>query len=419
MSSKNYKKIKLSDVVSISSSKRIFHADYVNKGVPFYRSKEIIEKSTGNSVSQKLYITKEKFNEIKEKFGAPVQGDLLLTSVGTLGIPYVVKDEEFYFKDGNLTWFKDFTGLDVQYLYYFFCSETGKERLNEITIGSTQSALTIAGLKSIEINLPPYKEQKSIAAILSSLDDKIELLREQNKTLESIAQTIFKEWFVDFNFPNGNGKPYKDNGGEMVESEFGTTPKEWNINALGEYLEICGGSTPSTKNPEFWDGEYNWTSPKDLSGTSNIYLADTSKTITKEGLSKISSGLLDPGTLLLSSRAPIGYLAITTIPVAINQGYIAILSDSKLPISFMFLWLKVYMEKVISSANGSTFLEISKSSFRTIRTPIPDQKTLDKFTEVIGPIMQKIAANEKQNTTLSKIRDEFLPKLINGVIKID
>ena len=181
----------LGEVATISSSKRIFHSDYVNSGIPFYRSKEVIEKQKGNNISTELFITKEKFNEIKSKFGAPEKDDLLLTSVGTLGVPYLVKiNEIFYFKDGNLTWFRKYNGLAPNYIYHFFLSSIGKERLNEITIGSTQSALTISGLKNININLPPLDEQKSIADILSSFDDKIELLREQNKTLETLSQTL-------------------------------------------------------------------------------------------------------------------------------------------------------------------------------------------------------------------------------------
>ncbi|MBN4063761.1 restriction endonuclease subunit S, partial [Cardiobacterium sp. AH-315-I02] len=161
--------------------------------------------------------------------------------------PYLVKENEvFYFKDGNLTWFRKYKNLEPLFLYYFFLSSVGKERLNEITIGSTQSALTIAGLKTIQINLPPLTEQKTIAKILSSFDEKIELLREENKTLETIAQTFFKEWFVNFNYPGATG--------EMVDSELGEIPKGWRSGKLVDVTSIKGGTTPSTKNSNYWGG---------------------------------------------------------------------------------------------------------------------------------------------------------------------
>ena len=189
----------LCELVDISSSKRIFYNEYVSVGIPFYRSKEIIEKHNGKTISTELQISIEKYNDIKEKFGVPVEGDLLLTSVGTLGIPYIVqKDENFYFKDGNLTWFRNFNNsLLNKFLYYWIISPIGKSEIDMVSIGSTQPALTIMGLKGIIINIPPLAEQRAIASVLSSLDDKIDLLHRENKTLEAMAETLFRQWFVE------------------------------------------------------------------------------------------------------------------------------------------------------------------------------------------------------------------------------
>ena len=395
-----WKQVTLEDLVTISSSKRIFHSDYVKKGIPFYRSKEIIEKQKGNKVSQDLFITKKRFKEIDSKFGSPKKGNLLLTSVGTLGTPYLVKENEvFYFKDGNLTWFKDYKNLHPKFIYYFFLSSIGNEKLNEITIGSTQKALTIAGLKKIRIDLPSLPEQKAIAATLSSFDGKIELLREQNKTLEKIAQTIFNEWF----------------GKYQVGDKL---PKGWRVGKLKDVVKICGGGTPSTKNPKYWNENIYWTSPNDLSSHSSIFLFDTEKKISKAGLDKISSRLLPKNTLLLSSRAPIGYLAITSIETAINQGYIALYPCQYLSNYFMFLWLKKNMNIVKNSANGSTFLEISKRSFNKINLVIPEKNALNKLDKTLKPHFEKMKNNSEQIQTLSKTRDALLPKLMSGEIRI-
>jgi type I restriction enzyme S subunit len=148
---------RLGDVVEITSSKRIFAKEYVTHGIPFYRGKEIIEKHRNNEVSTEIFITHERFDEIKSKYGAPDSGDLLLTSVGTLGIPYVVKDgEKFYFKDGNLTWFQSWKGLNNKFLYYWFKSDIGSNAIYKIAIGSTQQAITIQALSNLEIKRLRY-----------------------------------------------------------------------------------------------------------------------------------------------------------------------------------------------------------------------------------------------------------------------
>ena len=197
-----WKKVNLGDYCEIISSKRIFFSEYVESGIPFYRSKEIIEKGKGEEISHPLYISKEKYDEIKGKYGVPQKGDLLLTAVGSLGIPFVVKDDSpFYFKDGNLVWLKHFQDIDPIFLYYWIKSENGYNALYNIAIGSAQKALTIAAIKGYEIPLPPLQTQHCIANILSRYDSLIENYQKQIKLLEEAAQRLYKEWFVDRRFP--------------------------------------------------------------------------------------------------------------------------------------------------------------------------------------------------------------------------
>ncbi|MBK2111281.1 restriction endonuclease subunit S [Francisella tularensis subsp. novicida FSC159] len=185
-----WEEVKLGDLLSITSSKRIFYSEYVDNGVPFYRSKEIIELHNTGSTKSELYITEERFNEIVGKFGVPIDGDILLTSVGTLGVPYRVNlNDKFYFKDGNLTWFKDFKIPSIV-IYYWLKSDIGKEQLESITIGSTQSALTIRGLKEIRILRPPKLVVESLTAKLNILDEKIQNNQKQIKTLEQTRDTL-------------------------------------------------------------------------------------------------------------------------------------------------------------------------------------------------------------------------------------
>ncbi|MFH0709890.1 MAG: restriction endonuclease subunit S [Pseudomonadota bacterium] len=402
----------LDNFLEITSSKRIHMADYVPNGIPFYRSKEVIERSKGNKISTELFISEEQFHRIKLKFGNPQDGDILLTSVGTLGVPYyITNDGDFYFKDGNLTWFRNFSPkLNPKFLYYWLISPSTQQRLDEISIGSTQRALTIASLKALDIKLPELAQQKQIADILSSLDDKIALNREMNKTLEAMAQAIFKSWFVNF-------EPFKE--GEFVESELGMIPKGWEVSNIGAETTSVGGATPSTTNPEFWeDGKFYWATPKDLSGLQEKVLIGTERKITNSGVNKISSGQLPVGTVLLSSRAPIGYLAITTIPVSINQGFIAMVCNKRLPNTYVLQWVTYKLDDIKQRGSGTTFAEISKSTFRPIQVLVPDKESLQKYDEVVRSYYNQIAINIRETLTLSTLCDTLLPKLLSGEIKI-
>jgi type I restriction enzyme S subunit len=200
MSRKGWRECKLGDVAEITSSKRIFYSEYTENGIPFWRSKEVIEIFHKQKPSTELYISQQRYHEIKKKYGVPTKDDILLTSVGTIGIPYLVKeDDKFYFKDGNLTWIKNINQniLNPKFLKLWITSSTGKDSLATITIGSTQEAITIIGLKDLSIILPPITIQDQVVSILSSLDDKIDLLHGQNKTLEALAETLFRQWFVE------------------------------------------------------------------------------------------------------------------------------------------------------------------------------------------------------------------------------
>lgn len=179
------------------------------------------------------------------------------------------------------------------------------------------------------------------------------------------------------------------------------------------------GATPSTKEPRFWDDPvHHWVTPKDLSGLQSPVLIDTERKVSEAGLAKISSGLLPIGTLLLSSRAPIGYLAIAHVPTAINQGFIAMLPGGQLPASYLLFWTKLNMDAIKQKANGSTFMEISKSAFRPIRLVVPPPQVITEFDSICKPMLDRIAENEKKRRHLGGIRDTLLPRLISGKLRL-
>jgi len=298
--------------------------------------------------------------------------------------PIWVSDNALYTIPKNKT--------DAKFLYYLL-KNMG---LNSRAEGSSHPLLTQTLLNSLDVFMTDsLPEQRAIAGVLSSLDDKIDLLHRQNKTLEEMAETLFRQWFVE-------------------EAKEG-----WEVTTLDNIITVKGGTTPSTKIPEFWDGDIHWTSPRDLSNYDSIFLFDTERKITEKGLAEIGSGLLPVGTVLLSSRAPIGYLAIIDIPVAINQGYIGIVCDKHVSNFFMYLWCKSNMEEIENAGNGSVFQEISKSSFKSLKMKIPTESILRDFDKSVLPLFEKIKTNKKQIRTLEKLRDTLLPKLMSGEVRAE
>lgn len=353
------------------------------------------------------------------------------------------------------------SGDDIDTTYLYYALQTIK--VAPFVTGAVQKKISQQALNSMEI---PYFEDKTdrkrIVEILSSFDEKIQLNTQINQTLEQIAQALFKSWFVDFDpvrakvqaLSDGlsleqaelaamqaiSGKTPKELTAlsqtqpdryaelaetakafpcEMVEVDGGEVPKGWELSTIGEEVETVGGATPSTKEESFWNnGKIAWTTPKDLSSATSPVLINTERKITELGLKKISSGLLPISTVLLSSRAPIGYLALTKIPVAINQGYIAIKCNKTLSNFYMLQWCKENLEEIKSRASGTTFLEISKTTFRGISIIVPEKNILIMFNKQCESIYEIITNHTKENQKLEKVRDLLLPRLLNGEIQL-
>ncbi len=280
-------------------------------------------------------------------------------------------------------------------MYYFAISPEFRDvAILSMTGSSGRQRVQTDVVRNHSFLLPSLPEQKAIAGVLSSLDDKIDLLHRQNKTLESMAETFFRQWFIE------------------------EAKEDWEEGTLNDILTVKGGTTPSTKNPDFWNGKIHWTTPRDLSTNSPLFLMDTLRKITEAGLQAISSGLLLKGTLLLSSRAPVGYLAFSEVPIAINQGYIAIIDNKGFSSIFIYLWLKENMDYVKSHANGSTFQEISKTSFKALRVSVPPKDLREKFDNIVQNKFDRIRSNTYQIRTLEKLRDTLLPKLMSGEVQV-
>ena len=390
----DWKEYKLSELAEITSSKRIFYSDYVLSGIPFYRSKEVIEKALGQSTNETLYISIDKFTEIKEKFGAPETGDLLVSAVGErAGIPFLVKDlGDFYFKDGNLIWLRNIkVDLVAEFFCYWLRSNIGQQTLESIMIGSAQKALTIIGLKNLVIQIPIPSYQKSIASILSSLDDKIDLLHRQNATLEAMAEALFRQWFV-------------------VEAR-----EEWGVKKLGELVTVKRGGSPRPIQDYLSETGLRWLKISDATKTASPFIFEIKEHIKEEGLTKTT--LLRKGTLVLSNSATPGIPKILQVDSCIHDGWLHF-PKSYFSNEFLYLLLKSIRPELLIQGNGSIFTNLKTDILKEYPIPIPDDKNLQFFDSQVKPIFNKILKNSTQIRTLTALRDTLLPKLMSGEVRV-
>lgn len=314
--------------------------------------------------------------------------------------------------------------LDHNFLKYALLADN--DALNRFSYGSTHQTIYYPELKAFHICAPDLPEQREIAAILGALDDKIEVNRKASATLEAMARALYRSWFVDFdpvwakleNRPPAHMSPET---AALFPDSFDDEglPQGWVLTTIGDVADIVGGGTPSTKQPEFWeDGQHLWATPKDLSNNQGPVLLKTERRITDLGLSKISSGLLPAGSLLLSSRAPIGYLVIAQRPVAINQGFIGIRETEMVSGIEAYHWCLENMELIHANANGSTFQEIAKKNFRPLPYVLAPENVRNAFNSQAGDYFARIAAFAEENQTLATLRDSLLPRLMSGELRV-
>jgi type I restriction enzyme S subunit len=402
--------------------------DYVPSGVPVVPTE---------GIGRRRLLT-EGIPEVGEETAARLSrhrlkaGDILFARRGVqaTGLSAIVTSRQEGWLCGTGAILLRITGaaIDPEFLSFLLSAEESVLWLKQHAVGAVMPNLNEGVIRQVPLTLPPLAKQKAIAAVLGALDDKIELNRRMNATLEAMARALFQSWFVDFDPVRAklDSRPPAalDPATAALfpatfrDSEAGHIPKDWTIQPVGEVADCVGGGTPSTAEPKYWkDGTHHWTTPKDFSSLQAPVLLDTDRKLTDAGIAKISSSLLPIGTLLLSSRAPVGYLAIAAMPVAINQGFIALKCNERASNFFMLNWCQTNMAEIESRATGTTFAEISKQNFRPIRVVLPPKELMAAFTAKVTPLYAQITANLHQSRTLATLRDRLLPKLLSGELR--
>lgn len=341
------------------------------------------------------------------------KGDILYSEIRPANKRFCFVDFEpkDYIASTKLMVLRAHEDVDPQYLYQILRSNdtlTQLQMLAESRSG-TFPQITYSELSNIMVSLPSQKAQKNIVSILSSLDRKIELNNKINADLEEMAQAIFKNWFVDF-------EPFKD--GKFVDSELGMIPEGWKVGRLDEIADVVGGSTPSKAKPEYYTQKgIAWLTPKDLSNHPAVYTSRGEIDITEEGYNSTSTKLMPKGTILFTSRAPIGYISIAQNDICTNQGFKSLV-PRKAGTCFLYCFLKYVTPEIEKKSTGSTFKEASGALMKSLQVIMPEQKVFEEFEEIVSPLFARIESLEKENSRLSTLRDTLLPRLMSGEIEV-
>ncbi len=427
-----FKESKLSDLCEIVSSKRVFAASYQSEGIPFFRGKEVSQLARGEKTTAELYISEDVYTDVVSRTGPINPGDILLTAVGTLGNPYQVKDADlpFYFKDGNIVWLRMFSkDINPTYLFYWLNSEYGRRKVLDTSIGSTQAALTITGLGAISISCPSLAQQTGIVRILSAIDQKITMNNALSKTLEDIAQTIFKSWFIDFDPVKAKMVGEKPAGMDdataalfpdsMEDSELGLIPKGWKSETIKDVCDsLVNGSTPLRTNSTFWDSEdIPWYKTGELA---DGFLFNSKEAISKIALEKTSVKMLPKGGVLMAIYAAptVGRLGILTKNSTFNQACTGMVAKDNF--GFPFLYLTLFNRRVWfnSLAIGAAQQNISKVIVEGCPAITASQDLHNAFLKIVQPIFDQLESIGNQTNSLILIRDSLLPRLISGELQI-
>lgn len=373
-----------------------------------------------NTSKDNLFYT----GELKEEFLLK-KGDLItpLTeqAIGLLGSTAWIPESGKYIQSqdiAKITCKEEL--LDKRFAYYLISSDMVKRQLSAAAQQTKIRHTSPDKIKDCTVWLPPLPEQKKIGQLLSEIDRKIALNRAINDKLEAMAKQLYDYWFVQFDFPDANGKPYKSSGGKMVWNEKlkREIPALWEAKLVDDIAEVFNGATPSTTDGQNYGGDIVWITPKDLSDQKHKFVYYGERNISQTGYDSCSTHLLPINTILMSSRAPIGLLAIAKTELCTNQGFKSFVPKKDSMAAYLYYYLQIHIKQIEQLGTGTTFKEVSRED--VLKFPIlkPNDEILDLWEEKVTMVNDRQLELQKENENLIKQRDELLPLLMNGQVKV-
>jgi type I restriction enzyme, S subunit len=387
---------------------------YSDSGVPVIRGTNL-SGDARFSFDDFVWVSEEKANELLPNNAHP--GDLIFTQRGTMGqvglIPLDAPFRRFVISQSQMKLTPDPEQADALFLYYFFSSASTVKAIENLAFAAGVPHINLEILRNFEVPVPPLPVQRRIAGILSAYDELIKNSQQRIRILEAMARALYREWFVYFRFPGHETVP-------LVASALGEIPAGWEVKAVADSFQISGGGTPARKEPEYWNGgTIQWFSPSDLTGAGTIFMDDSSDHITERGLAESSARMFPALSVMLTSRATIGAIAINTHAACTNQGFITCLPNERVPLHFLYHWLTENVPTFQRMASGATFKEISRGVFKTINFLQPTLKLTQIFEDVAAPLAEQLLVLQRQTQNLRRTRDLLLPRLLAGQIDME
>ena len=311
--------------------------------------------------------------------------------------------------------------LNKDFAFYLISSNLVKQQLSAAAQQTKIRHTSPDKIKDCIVWIPELEEQKRIGKLLRTIDLKIELNRQLNHNLEAMAKQLYDYWFVQFDFPDENGKPYKSSGGKMVWDKRlkREIPLLWKAKIVEEVADVYNGATPSTVNELNYGGDIVWITPKDLSDQKQKFVYQGERNISQVGYDSCSTHLLPSNTILMSSRAPIGLLAIAKTELCTNQGFKSFVSKSKNIATYLYYYLQYHITQIEQLGTGTTFKEVSREDILKFPMLKPSDNVLDLWEEIVSALNDRQLEIQKENENLIKQRDELLPLLMNGQVSVN
>jgi len=408
-----FQKVKLGDVVSVKGGKRLPLGHELIKdrtGHPYIRARDI----GGGKITfdDPVYVDDNTFPFIKKYIVN--KNDVCITivgaNVGDIGFVPAHLDGASL-TENAVKLFPKNNDYDGIFLKYCLLTHEIKLQMNQLAGGgAAQPKLGLYKINDLEIPCPAIVIQKRIASVLSAYDELIENNEKRIKALEEMAQLLYAEWFVKFKFSGHEKVKMVDSG-----TEYGLIPEGWEAKYTEECFDILGGGTPSRNDPSNWsNGNINWFTPTDITRSSQMFLDESSEKITESGLKTSSAKVFQSYSIMLTSRATIGAISINTAIASTNQGFIVCVPNSKMPLYYLYYWLRSKVPAFCDLASGATFKELSKGTFKKIRILSPSIATLKEFEIRVEPLAKLILALQRQLRNLAEARDLLIPQLVTG-----
>ncbi len=330
--------------------------------------------------------------------------------------PFFVIDTAFYLEPK--------TNIDLKWAYY----ELLTHDINSMDSGSAIPSTSRDAFYHLPVRVPPLEDQRAIASVLGSLDDKIELNRRTNETLEEMARALFRSWFVNFDPVRAKVEGHQPFGMDeeiaalfpdsLEDSLIGEIPSGWKADSFSEMIELTGGGTPKTSVDEYWNGEIPWFSVVDAPRDSDAFVISTEKQITEAGVTNSSTKILPVGTTIISARGTVGKCALVGVPMAMNQSCYGLRGRDEQGDYFTYFATRRMVAELQQHAHGSVFSTITRNTFRGVKIPVPPSDLSRKYDDAVSPYIRRILTNLHQSRTLAAIRNALLPKLLSGEIRV-